>query len=124
MAKSYHDVVAKIAELQREAESLRQKEVAGIVSRIKEAISTYGLSASDLGFGPGGVRKRAARKAAPAARKAAPVAAKTRGKTSAGRKVAIKYRDGSGNTWTGRGSKPRWLTAALKGGAKIEDFAV
>src|SRR6202163_4343924 len=31
-------------------------------------------------------------------------------------KVAVKYRDGSGNTWTGRGRMPRWMTAATKGG--------
>src|SRR4026209_2849555 len=37
--------------------------------------------------------------------------------------VAVKYRDKAGNTWTGRGRMPRWLTAATKGGkAKKEDF--
>ena len=38
---------------------------------------------------------------------------------------AVKYRDpkNAGNTWTGRGRMPRWLTAATKGGkAKKEDF--
>src|SRR6476619_532186 len=40
-------------------------------------------------------------------------------------KVAVKYRDKDGNTWTGRGRMPRWLTAATKGGkAKKEDFLV
>ena len=40
-------------------------------------------------------------------------------------KVAVKYRDKSGNTWTGRGRMPRWLTAATKGGkAKKEDFLI
>jgi DNA-binding protein H-NS len=39
--------------------------------------------------------------------------------------VAVKYRDGSGNTWTGRGRMPRWMTAATKGGkAKKEDFLI
>jgi DNA-binding protein H-NS len=39
--------------------------------------------------------------------------------------VAVKYRDENGNTWTGRGRMPRWLTAATKGGkAKKEDFLV
>src|SRR5215831_6802050 len=31
-------------------------------------------------------------------------------------KVAVKYRDGAGNTWTGRGRMPRWMVAATKGG--------
>jgi len=40
-------------------------------------------------------------------------------------KVAVKYRDGAGNTWTGRGRMPLWLVAATKGGkAKKEDFLV
>ena len=40
-------------------------------------------------------------------------------------KVAVKYRDGAGNTWTGRGRMPRWMTAATKGGkAKKDDFLI
>jgi DNA-binding protein H-NS len=39
--------------------------------------------------------------------------------------VAAKYRDSNGNTWTGRGRMPRWMTAATKGGkAKKEDFLI
>ena len=41
-----------------------------------------------------------------------------------GRKVAVKYRDRSGNTWAGRGAQPVWLRDKLKAGAKLEDFAV
>jgi DNA-binding protein H-NS len=41
-----------------------------------------------------------------------------------GRKVAVKYRDRSGNTWAGRGAQPVWLRDKLKGGAKLEDFAI
>ena len=41
-----------------------------------------------------------------------------------GKKVPPKYRDSAGNTWAGRGAKPRWLVAAIKEGKKLEDFAV
>jgi len=41
-----------------------------------------------------------------------------------GRRVAVKYRDKSGNTWAGRGAQPVWLRERLKDGAKLEDFAV
>jgi len=41
-----------------------------------------------------------------------------------GRKVPVKYRDKSGNTWTGRGAQPRWMTAAIKAGAKRDVFLV
>ena len=41
-----------------------------------------------------------------------------------GRKAPVKYRDRAGNTWAGRGARPRWLRARLKAGAKLSDFAV
>ena len=41
-----------------------------------------------------------------------------------GRKVPPKYRSRSGETWAGRGAKPRWLVAAIKGGKKLEDFLI
>src|SRR5262245_62213430 len=31
-----------------------------------------------------------------------------------GRKVAVKYRDKSGNTWAGRGAQPIWLREKLR----------
>jgi DNA-binding protein H-NS len=41
-----------------------------------------------------------------------------------GRKVAAKYRGPSGETWSGRGLKPRWLAAAINGGKKLENFLI
>jgi DNA-binding protein H-NS len=43
-----------------------------------------------------------------------------------GRTVAAKYRnpENPSETWAGRGLKPRWLTAAMKSGKKLEDFAI
>jgi DNA-binding protein H-NS len=41
-----------------------------------------------------------------------------------GRKVAPKYRSPSGETWAGRGARPRWLGAAIKDGKKLEDFLI
>jgi DNA-binding protein H-NS len=40
--------------------------------------------------------------------------------------VAPKYRnpDNPAETWAGRGLKPRWLAAAIKGGKKLEHFAI
>jgi len=49
-----------------------------------------------------------------------------RGRRSAlrGRKVPPKYRGPSGETWAGRGAKPRWLVDAIKGGKKPDDFLI
>lgn len=41
-----------------------------------------------------------------------------------GVKVAPKYRSPDGETWAGRGARPRWLVEALKAGSKVEDFAI
>ena len=41
-----------------------------------------------------------------------------------GRKVPPKYRSPSGETWAGRGARPVWLVAAIKGGKKIDDFLI
>ena len=41
-----------------------------------------------------------------------------------GRKVPPKYRSPSGETWAGRGARPLWLVAAIKGGKKLGDFLI
>jgi DNA-binding protein H-NS len=41
-----------------------------------------------------------------------------------GRKVPPKYRSRSGETWAGRGARPRWMVEALKKGRKMEDFLI
>jgi DNA-binding protein H-NS len=40
--------------------------------------------------------------------------------------VAPKYRnpENPSETWAGRGLKPRWLVAAMKGGKKLEHFSI
>src|SRR5579859_5447099 len=54
----------------------------------------------------------------------------SRAKSAFGRgargKVAPKYRnpENPGETWAGRGLKPRWLAAALKSGKKLDDFRI
>ena len=42
---------AQIAALQAQAETLRRKEVVGVIAKAKDAIAHYGLTAADLGFG-------------------------------------------------------------------------
>jgi DNA-binding protein H-NS len=51
---------------------------------------------------------------------------KRKSKSSAlrGRKVPPKYRSPSGETWAGRGARPRWMVDALKKGRKMDDFLI
>ena len=121
MAKpqTYAGLTKQIEALKGKAEAMRKREIAGVVARIKAAINAYGLTAQDLGLGGGvGVAKGHARQS-----KAKTVATLKRSGAK-GSKIAVKYRDAAGNTWTGRGSKPRWLVAALTTGALLQKFAV
>ena len=43
-------------------------------------------------------------------------------RASAGKPVAAKYRDAaSGQTWSGRGLKPKWLTAAIEDAERVQE---
>jgi DNA-binding protein H-NS len=48
------------------------------------------------------------------------------GRGGKGRTVAAKYAnpDDPSETWTGRGRKPRWLTAKLQDGGKMEKYLI
>jgi DNA-binding protein H-NS len=47
-----------------------------------------------------------------------------KGKSLKGRKVPPKYRSPSGETWAGRGARPKWMVEALKSGKKLDDFLI
>jgi DNA-binding protein H-NS len=47
-----------------------------------------------------------------------------RGGPRKGYKVAPKYKGPHGENWSGRGLKPRWLTAAISNGKQLEDFLI
>jgi DNA-binding protein H-NS len=49
---------------------------------------------------------------------------RAKAKSLKGTKVPPKYRSPSGDTWAGRGARPRWLVAAVKGGKKLDDFLI
>lgn len=121
MAKTYVDIQKQIETLQAKAAALRKKEGGDVIARIKEAIAKYQLTASDLGL----AAKRGPKpKASTVPQKQAAVPAKPSKRGRPLGKVPVKYRDKSGNTWTGRGNQPVWLREATKGGAKIESFRV
>lgn len=108
MARTIAQIEAQIAKLQKQKDALRAQEVAGVIRRIRKAIDYYGLTAEELGFAPGTRGEAAAGNAAR--------------KTS--RKVAVKYRDGAGNEWSGRGRRPAWFIAALAAGRSIDELEV
>ncbi len=113
MKKSYTQVVKQIEVLKAEAEKLRRQEMAGVVERIREAISFYNLTAADLGLG---AKQAKAPKAVAAPGKRKAKAAKA--------PAVVKYRDEQGRGWVGRGKRPQWLRDALTTGKSLQDFLV
>lgn len=103
MAQTFQQLQKQIEDLKAQAEKLRQGEVQEVIQNIRTAIETYGLSEQDL-FGSSG--RSPAKKQAGGQR----------------RGTGAKYSDGKGNTWVGRGKRPRWLQEALAVGSKLEDF--
>ena len=107
---TYIELQKQIEALQKEAEALKNRERDGVIERMKEAIAVYEISAEDLGLG-GGRGMRSGRGAG----------AGRRGPQR--RAEGVAYADGKGNTWGGRGPRPRWLKDALANGAQLTDFA-
>jgi DNA-binding protein H-NS len=99
-------LIRQKADLERQIAQLNSKGRQDAIDEIRRIMTEHGLTSDDV--------------AAPArARKAGTKLDGTERKA-----VAAKYKDSHGNQWTGRGLKPRWLTAALAEGKKLEDFAV
>ena len=109
--KTYSDIKAEIAKLEKQAEAVRKTEIAGVVSRIKVAIEAYGITAADLGFGRG-----TAKTASPPKKKIEKQAKATTG-------IGVpKYRDlKTGKTWTGRGKPPTWIVGVKSRDAYLID---
>ncbi len=110
----------QIADLQAQAEALRAEEVAGVVARIRDAITHYGLTAADLGLGG-----KKARTSKGAGAGVSSVAGKPAGKSAAKKAPrTIKFADRQGHSWTGVGKRPNWFKDALASGTKPEDLLV
>lgn len=116
MARTIAQLEAQIAKLQRQAEKLRKREVAGVIARINVAIQYYKLRPEDLDFKVGGTGSIATKRKG----QNGPKTARNRKKTVG----PIRFRDERGNAWTGRGRAPGWFNHALASGKTREDLAV
>lgn len=111
---TYQELLAKKAALEKQAAELERQlteahraERAGVINQIKGLMAEHGITIADLNTGK------------------APRTAKATRASDGGGKVAPKYRDNStGETWSGRGLKPKWLQAAIASGRKLEDFKI
>jgi DNA-binding protein H-NS len=98
------ELLAQKAALEQQIADVQRAQRSEAVAKVKSLMAEYGLTLADLnGASPriGNPGKKPASK------------------------VAAKYiNQATGETWSGRGLKPKWLTAALSGGGSLADFAV
>ena len=106
------DLRAQAAALEAQVAQHKLAARAGVLAQAKALIAEHGFSAAELGVKPG------------KAGRPAKAPGDSRSHPSAGKKVAVKFRDAAGNSWTGRGVKPRWLSLAMSNGASLDSFAV
>lgn len=95
------ELLAQKAALEKQIADVTREQRSDAIAQVKSLMAEYGLTLADIGSKPAAAPKKAASKVAP------------------------KYRNpATGDTWSGRGLKPKWLSTALAGGASLADFAL
>lgn len=117
------DIQDQIEKLQKQAEEIKTREFDKTVQDIRAKMQAFGITLKDLQPGkPRGKTKVAkAGKAANGAKRVAKVGKK---KASSTASVAPKFRGPNGETWSGRGLMPRWLSALVAQGRNKAEFAI
>ena len=96
----------EIQKLKDDARALQERHRAPALDSIVKAMLEYDIQPEDVST-------------------AYRTATKTSRRSGAKQTIAPKYRDpSSGQTWSGRGRTPRWLTAAEEQGRHRDDFLI
>jgi DNA-binding protein H-NS len=97
------DLIRQKEALEKQIQEAQRAARGDALAKIRELMTTHGLTLADL-TAKGGFA----------------VKAETPSTT---KKVAAKYRNpATGETWTGRGLKPKWLAQALTEGKSLDEF--
>lgn len=114
------EIQAQIDRLQKQAQEIRAREFEKKIREIVEQMQAYGITVRDIQQALSTTPLRGKGKARVAEKR--PARKNSGGKRA--RSVATKYRGPNGDTWSGRGLMPRWLTALVAQGRSKEEFAV
>ena len=109
------EIQSQIEKLQKQASQIKAKEFDKTVVEIRQKMAAFGITVKDLQPAKSGKTM-----VVPVFKKRVGVAAK-KGSTTP---VAAKYRGAEGQTWSGRGLTPRWMTTLIEQGKKKEDFLI
>ncbi len=133
------EIQGQIEKLQKQADEIRIKEFDKTVQDILARMSAFGITLKDLQGPKGGAKSgRSGGKRSSAGKSlergsagnrasstASSAKARAKGPSArAGIAVAAKFRGPNGESWTGRGLMPRWLTALVAQGRQKEEFAI
>lgn len=123
------EIQSQIDKLTKQASEIKAREFDKTVQDIVAKMNAFGISLKNLQQALGGKRlqvkgratkAKAGSSAKLAGRKSSP---KLKSK-SAGSVVAAKFIGPNGESWSGRGLMPRWLSALVAQGQAKENFAV
>jgi DNA-binding protein H-NS len=137
MARNLEALQRQLAILQQKVDAAKAKEAIGVIERIQKAIEFYGLTADDL-FGAtpnmgrpseaGGVKPKVGRppKVDGAKPKMGRPPMVSGVKTPTTKKAALppKYKDETGNSWSGHGKRPNWFKFAIENGKTAEELLI
>lgn len=101
------DINRQLALLQEKKQKMLDEQRKEALGTVRKLVELHGFSASDIGASllNGGSQRGAVAKVKS--------------------KVEAKYRNAeTGETWSGRGRKPKWMELKLQAGAKQEDFLI
>jgi DNA-binding protein H-NS len=115
---SVDSLKTRIADLQKKLAAAESSK-APAIKKVKALMKKLGVTIEDLAGKPDSGNPSPRRRGRPRKSTVDKLA-----KSAGLRKVAIKYRDEKGNTWTGRGKTPRWLVEAEKAGKARDAFKV
>jgi DNA-binding protein H-NS len=113
------DIQSQIEKLQKQAAEIRSREYEITIKDIRSKMQAFGITLNDL---------RSNRRKPSVVKKSKPTGSVPRfGKSPKKRstvKVAPKFKGPNGETWSGRGLMPRWLSALVAQGRAKDEFAV
>ena len=113
------DIQGQIEKLQKQAADIKARDFEATVQDILAKMQSFGITVKDLTPGKRRNGAKGKAKSGAASGKKTPAASK-----KTGQPVPPKFRGPDGQTWSGRGLMPRWLSALVAEGQPRENFAI
>lgn len=117
------DIQSQIEKLQKQANEIKSKDFTATVKEIHAKMHAFGITLKDLQLRKSGKLARTF-KGKDGALKAARIPKAPKAARKSGTVVAAKFRGPNGESWSGRGLTPKWLSALVAQGHSKESFAV